>query len=1068
MILNKPQLVENIVNEISDNSTGQISPYDIRHNLLDVVDSVHNLLDGKSINTNNFATPATRSTKAGDFTLNNLNLNGYNSVDNSAFGYESLKSNYQGSRNTALGSQSLSCNIHGDDNAAVGFQSLGGNTNGVGNVGLGSYSLTSNKVGSFNIAIGHAAGYYADRYTCNKLFIASHPVDHEYICDNPTGSGLTPLVYGDLLTNQFGINVNNLDSSGTLQVGGDITPSSGSAYSVGSNNYRWNAIFVDTVNLPSGQSLTASSGRIISSTSIVPESSGAFNIGSPTSTWANGYFDNITVNGVATFNRFNAYENCEYACKTIYLASSGSVEIIDGGGPYSVYDYAYNSPLVYSCNLLTDEQMSGAGFVASTSGVGYRRDYKFLFSPPSAGFSCDTNGYARASWFSNITIALDSGVYLKTNRIVSYDSNCHGLYFDDGRTYIGRKNILDANPSSTNGNIAGVGNTNFFANSGVVSDYVTTIAALESGVSVSTRLLTGAKRRVKDALNNNKDRLNGFEIKFIDTALQNISIPSDRLVIGSYNDTSTMFNTATLMKNGNQGIFGINNLGILSENLVPNTSLDIRTTGNAIIRLTAENQNQTVSALQLLGEQSCEYKGVELAYRNTSGVADLSIFKDSARQVFIRMYDTNNIGMFTSNGTANAMLTIGDSFRNTAAVSLREHISSPSSTTSYGKIFVKSKPASSQSQSLFFIDSSGNQFDLVSNKFDPVNGSLYTDSLGNTFGGRYSPTLRTNIVSRANTFVGYGAGSSLGNGVGSFNSIFGYQSGSGIQTGSGNIIIGSDSAKNLINGSNNIVLGNNVFNSSNRTNNIIIGNDGLASGITNDYQFYLGASRSSVLLYGTLGPTNSSKQLSMPSGGKLNIFDNYNTDALSLQANTIEIRDFGGNNYPDNPLTFKFTGNQSVDLLRLKHHVSPLTNAGNYDQTSNNRPHAELRGDLRLLGSIRFSDGTSLDSSNQLQIINAEIDELNTGVSNINNRVNSLIVEGTVSRKILAPTDSSQPTSGNLIIRNSQWQDIATTTIVNRDKGLTIEADSYVIAIKINNEYRPIWVSSQNVTCSNC
>ena len=43
MILTKLKLVENIVSEISDNSTGQISPYDVRHNLLDIVDSVHNL-----------------------------------------------------------------------------------------------------------------------------------------------------------------------------------------------------------------------------------------------------------------------------------------------------------------------------------------------------------------------------------------------------------------------------------------------------------------------------------------------------------------------------------------------------------------------------------------------------------------------------------------------------------------------------------------------------------------------------------------------------------------------------------------------------------------------------------------------------------------------------------------------------------------------------------------------------------------------------------------------------------------------------------------------------------------
>jgi hypothetical protein len=163
MILSKLKLVENIVNEISDNSTGQISPYDIRHNLLDIIDSVHLLTVGKPLSGSNFGTPSTRTTKAGDFTLEKLGLEGYFSVDNSAFGYSALKANYQGIRNTALGSEALSCNIYGDDNVAVGANALGGNTVGIGNIGLGNYSLINQKSGNYNVAIGYAAGYYADR-----------------------------------------------------------------------------------------------------------------------------------------------------------------------------------------------------------------------------------------------------------------------------------------------------------------------------------------------------------------------------------------------------------------------------------------------------------------------------------------------------------------------------------------------------------------------------------------------------------------------------------------------------------------------------------------------------------------------------------------------------------------------------------------------------------------------------------------------------------------------------------------------------------------------------------------
>lgn len=1071
MILSKLQLVENILNEISDNSTGQISPYDIRHNLLDIIDSVHLLLSEQNINCINFASPATRNTKAGNLTLENLNLNNYTSVDNSAFGFSALKGNYQSSRNTAIGSYSLSCNIYGNDNAAVGYNSLGGNTIGFGNVGIGNYSLSNNKVGNFNIAIGNAAGYYADRSTCNKLFIASHPVDSDYICDNPLGSGLTPLVYGDLEFNQFGINVHNLDSSGTLQVGGDITPSSGDVHNIGSENYLWNTLYANNIDFGSGLYLSKHNSTIITNVSLIPSGSNS-NLGDSNNSWQHGYFNNITVSGVATFNRFNAYEHCEYFCKTIHLASSGTVTTIDGGGPNSPYDYAYQSNLVYSCPLLSDDDMSGAGLIASTSGVGYRRDYNFIFSPPSSNnIPCDNNGYARASWVSNTSIVLDSGVYLKTNRIVGYDANCNGIFFDNGNTYFGRKNILDANPSSTNGNIAGLGNVNFIGNSGVVSDYISTIAALESGVSVSTRFLTGAKKRTKDPANSNKDNLTGFEIKFIDTAIQNLSIPSDRLVLGSYNNSSYMFNTAVLMKNGNQGIFGINNLGVLSENIIPKTSLDIRTTGNAIIRSTAENQSNTVSALQLLGQQSCEYNGFEAAYLNMSGVADLSIFKDSGKQVFFRLYNNNTVGLFTSSGTSNATLTLGDSFSNSVAISMKEHYSFPSSTSTYGKLYVKPKISTTQAHSIYLLDGSGNTHDLVVNKYDVDDGrALFTDSYQNTFGGLLCPENRVNITSPTvgNTAIGYRALGSIANG--DFNVVLGSNSASGVTSGSRNIIIGSSSAQQITSGQNNIVIGDNTFNNTNgsASHNIIIGNSGVGSGIATNYNLLIGSNRNSILLHGVLGPTNSDKHLHMPSGGKLSIYDNTNADSLSLRANVIEVKDFSGNNYPDNSLSIKFTGNQSADLLVFKHNTVPLNKVANYNTISNSRPSAELKGDLKLLGAIRFSDNTSLESASQIDTFANSLNATNNNLNNLQNQVTSLIIEGTCSYRIPPPSDPSSPTSGNMIIRNTNWQDVATVTLVNRDKALNINAGDYVIAIKVNNEYRPIWVSNQNISCSHC
>jgi len=220
----------------------------------------------------------------------------------------------------------------------------------------------------------------------------------------------------------------------------------------------------------------------------------------------------------------------------------------------------------------------------------------------------------------------------------------------------------------------------------------------------------------------------------------------------------------------------------------------------------------------------------------------------------------------------------------------------------------------------------------------------------------------------------------------------------------------------------------------------------------------LGSSNSSVLLHGITGPTNSDKKLIMPSGGKLVINDNTNSDNLSLYANTIEVVDNGGNDYPDNSLNFKFTGNSSANLLTLKNHVAPQSITPTYQNPPSPRPYAELNGDLKLLGAVRFSDNTSLSSASFLPTLSGVVNN----VDSISNSLSSLIIEGYCPNKIPAPINSNSPTEGEIIIKNSQWQNSTVYTIFNRDTTLEIHAGAYVIAIKVNNEYRPIWISSNN------
>jgi hypothetical protein len=1095
MILSKSQLVENIVTEISDNSTGLISPHDIRHNLLDIIDSVHLLTIGKDLNANNFATPASRTTKAGEFTLEKLGFEGYFSVDNSAFGYAALKSNYQGVRNTAIGSHALNCNIYGEDNTAVGHSSLGGNTIGVGNLGLGNYTLNRNKSGNFNVAIGHGAGYYANKDESNKLYVASHQVDAQYLCDNPEGSGLIPLLYGDFSSRRIGIGVRTLTDYGALQVEGNVVPSSGEVFFVGHPVSPWRSLYLSSgIHFDNDTSITyVSPNQLSVSTSILPSATEVYSLGSSSKRWNNGYFNNLDVAGTATINRFTSVEHCKYTCKTLTLASSEGLYALDGGGPNSIEDYAYQyENVAENCSYLNDVGLSGAGFQIQSSGteqlvVGaaitqYMRNYSFTFVPPDDSLSCVKRNYIlggttsyvdkydSAYWKSNISLNIESGRHLKVDRVIHHNdinilnNNCYGITTRGNKVF-----IAPADYSSSTSN-AGTQNYNFISNDADYSDQGFVIAARESGINITQRFLTGVKNKTIDPVNL-KEKLRGFEIQSIDDSNSQIQGQfTDRLVIGSYNNTSDFVNGLTIMKDSlDDGVVGITNLKPISRYILPETTLNIRSINNAVVRLTAENQANTKSAIQLLGGSNCLENGLELEYYNLSGIADLSMYKDSGKTVFARLYENNRIGIFTGSGLANEMLTIGDAYYNNVKISLHETNSDPTNLAKYTKVYVKSKPRTYQSQSIFAMDSSGNIHDLIVNKMDSLDGrGLYTDTTGNTYGGLRCTARREvkNPTTINNTCLGYYVFTS---GLGFDNTIIGSYAGSGIVNGFNNTIIGSNSAKNAINNHNNIIIGHNIFNatSGNADHNIVIGNSGIGTGLNSNYNFLLGANNNLILLQGTLGPVNSAKSLSMPSGGKFSVFDSTNTDSLSFRANTIEVIDGGGNNYPDNTLSFKFTGNQSADLMTMNHSASPMTNTANYAVSIPARPYSVLNGDFRLRGAIRFSDSTSLESASFLD----NITELQSGVALAQENLdylNKSFIEGYVSQAIPAPSNPAIPSTGIMTLKDKQWGDTISVVLSNRDTTSSIHAGAYVIAIRVNNEFRPIWINAKDTACECC
>ena len=430
MIVGKQALVLKINEQLADNSTQEISPRDIRDNLLDIIDSVHLFTADQNLNANNFGTPATRTTRAGDGALESLKLAGYSSTDNSAFGASALKGNYTGVKNTAIGTYSMSCNLYGSTNVALGYNSLAGNVFGDNNVAIGSYTLQSSKRGDNNIAIGHGAGYYIGENDNYKLFVASHNINNDDLCAVTPGSGPNPLIYGDLQGNRLGVNTTLLHSFGTLQVNGILSPTSGSKHDLGyytsDYDYRWrNAHLSNSINEKIYFNDSAAA-RVKGD--IVPDATNIYKIGdSGRGLLWDGYFNDLTVSGIANITNLNytTISECTYDCRTLYLASSG---ICSSGS--------------HPCGYLSDTQIEGGGLVLQASGTDYKRDYHWTYLSPDYSQLCvapdlsgDDSAMAHASWYSNISVKLESGRHIKTDRVIGRDflslantNDCFGVF----------------------------------------------------------------------------------------------------------------------------------------------------------------------------------------------------------------------------------------------------------------------------------------------------------------------------------------------------------------------------------------------------------------------------------------------------------------------------------------------------------------------------------------------------------------------------------------------------------------------------------------------------------------
>jgi hypothetical protein len=1025
MIIPKTRLVNNITQELSDNSTAQISPRDIRHNLLDVIDSIHLLTRDQNIESLNFSTPDQRNVQVGISSLESLRLDGYTSTDNVAVGYATLKSSYRTRRNTALGSYALSCNIHGDGNLAVGYNALAGNTTGNSNVAIGTHTLNYNKRGNFNIAIGNAAGYYIGTDDSYKFYVASHPIEETYICDNPQGVGLLPLMFGDLASNKLGINTNILHDEAVLQTSGNIAPSKHNEFTLGTSSYAWDNLYTANVSnlethinlennflkltATSGIDILSSSGIYLSGDpitiggSMMPDKHATYDLGYVDNRFNIGYFEEILTDYVT------ALQKSFFSHKTLYLASSGEWSI-DGGGPSSLYEYypCPNSPDIIP--ILTDPEIQGGGFVLqSTQSVN-----EFVYKNDNT--SCGT--FRR--WKSNIGIEID-GIdnYLKAPAIIgSQSQDCYGIFMSGNQTFF--------SPLATykqSHDIAGNGSINFYApDLAGLDDFIITYSTTDTNTNISQRFLSSTSPREQD---NDLDKLTGFETKYIDETDKN------RLVMKSYNNSTSSKNHFMLMGD-HDGVVGINNFSLNGDQLLPETFFNIRSVNDAVVRVSAETNEPSMAAIQLLSPQNCLNSGLEIFYNN-SGIFELSVYDDFDKHNIFYSDSGDHLGIYSSLSGMQDLVTIGDSGNHpNAVIALHENPSSPTKTESYGKLYVKSKTNATQSQTLKFLDDAGYEHDLIPSKLDSNDGLIYSVN-GSTFGGLNCPDVRGDTPNASN------------------NTAYGFSALNRIDDGNCNTMFGHSAGQSITDGFNNIGIGCGVLSECDPsiTNNIAIGNR-VGVSLTTNYNFLLGVSSDNLLFKATIGPSASDKHLYMPEG---HITLEKGSNGLHLTANAIESKDSSGLDYPEDTLSIKMSGNESADVVKISHKDAPAFDiVHTYHAFSPKRPSMEVLGDVRVKGGVCFRDGSFLESAFEIQKIEA-----------LERKLDGIFVEGVALEDIGLANGIESPTQGVMRLRN-QTQVLVT----NRDQYSSIKKDDYIIAIKIGQEYRPIWISNSSSVCTCC
>jgi len=512
----------------------------------------------------------------------------------------------------------------------------------------------------------------------------------------------------------------------------------------------------------------------------------------------------------------------------------------------------------------------------------------------------------------------------------------------------------------------------------------------------------------------------------------------DRFSLHIHNGQADILEAITVLRNGGtasqSGLVGITNIqyqptsSAMPSAILPETIFNVQSSGSCDIRFSSHdfisrstiqllsNGNSLASGFQVsytpLGDNASlntDDNIPSFSYSTSNPVVDFDLIRPSGgsgvKIGFLSVSEQGYVGIGTTSHkmpdgsqsnlfSLNDPLTISHSgLANSGTIAIREQNSTPSSKSDFGKLYVKPKITGDQTQSLFFLDDGGTEFDIIKSRFDYFDGTLYGDVYGNTFGGWYSPHDRSEKSDRLwNTIVGHAAGSLLTDG--DSNTILGYFAGSGINSNKSNTVIGATSYTHARQGEGNVILGFKNASPADLSSDIV--QDNFSRSIIIGTGLYVGESPDDDTLaigYGStplvLGKLGSSARFfsvkSTPSAdallsvdGKDLVFgftntlenDYYNTD--DRRHSLITIQDTLSELDSESMLSLRFSNQDNVSKTLVDFEPSgTITSTASFTEPTFRTPYMAVSGDIRCLGALRFSDGSVISTAANVDILAA-------------------------------------------------------------------------------------------------